>query len=542
MRLVTFLQLSPEFGGTKFGPFDGVEIRLGSDPDTNDISLPEDLGVAPQHVKVLQQGEKSYIVAPIDRTATVFIWRANSNKPKQITTPMAVTPGDSFSLVVPEGPRFTILLENLKKQGEKAGGSFADKAMKKMPTAGGLFEEIKRRGFSKIFTTKLGNMAMYAYRFVATGQIFSPIYIVAGIMMVSGWLLGGGALLGSCSLNRSKNDYANKYRTCEDQRAGLQPGDGAKPTVPSLTRNILHDNEWRPTLRDERPLYTAYAEELVLSFARGPQYKWTYRNEQSEVAKLRRALSQLPPTLTSTLAFLAAYPSTTGAREWSTVEDSEGVEVCARGPLRLTYRQGKRLGLENLQLDALVSNSVALSQDIQEKRAVLLKTAEFEGMDEELNLDGTVIVDAGGATVQGGQECMHLEGIDDRDDIIALGKRLRATLGASASGLPAENQPYWIAQRLVKLAAMDFKYGYKDLKFSSTNRGPISNLAAQDVSKKRRQFAAGFTAKIMANAVTAKCMAVLDKDRIDDPPKFLGDLPDLGQCAIVKAFVEYDRI
>ena len=28
--LVTYLRLDPEFGGTRFGPFEGLEVRLGS--------------------------------------------------------------------------------------------------------------------------------------------------------------------------------------------------------------------------------------------------------------------------------------------------------------------------------------------------------------------------------------------------------------------------------------------------------------------------------------------------------------------------------
>ena len=62
-KTVTFLQLSPEFGGTRFGPFEVVEIRLGSDPDQNDITLPETLGVAEQHVKVLRQQGVMYMEA-----------------------------------------------------------------------------------------------------------------------------------------------------------------------------------------------------------------------------------------------------------------------------------------------------------------------------------------------------------------------------------------------------------------------------------------------------------------------------------------------
>ena len=110
-KTLHFLQLSNEFGGTKFGPFDTPEVRLGSDPGRNDITLPENLGVAPEHVKVLIQGDGSYIVAPVERSAAVFVWRGGARKPKELSSPIAVNAGDSFALVTPEGIRFFILAE-----------------------------------------------------------------------------------------------------------------------------------------------------------------------------------------------------------------------------------------------------------------------------------------------------------------------------------------------------------------------------------------------------------------------------------------------
>jgi hypothetical protein len=118
---VTFLQLAPEFGGTRFGPFLGYEIRVGSDPNRNDITVPESLGVAPEHVKILRQPDNTFILAPVERTATLFYWRAGATRPTQLNAPRAVQDGDGFSLVTPEGPRFYILLENDKKKAlEKA--------------------------------------------------------------------------------------------------------------------------------------------------------------------------------------------------------------------------------------------------------------------------------------------------------------------------------------------------------------------------------------------------------------------------------------
>src|SRR5688572_3538386 len=110
-RTVTFLQLAPEFGGTKFGPFDQVEVRLGSDPSNSDITLPETLGVAPQHVKLLKQQDDSFILAPVDKSAAIFHFRSGTARPKQVLAPTAIQSGDAFALVTPEGPRFYVQVE-----------------------------------------------------------------------------------------------------------------------------------------------------------------------------------------------------------------------------------------------------------------------------------------------------------------------------------------------------------------------------------------------------------------------------------------------
>ncbi len=40
-ELVLYLTLAPEFGGTRFGPFEGIEARLGADRERCHITLPE---------------------------------------------------------------------------------------------------------------------------------------------------------------------------------------------------------------------------------------------------------------------------------------------------------------------------------------------------------------------------------------------------------------------------------------------------------------------------------------------------------------------
>ena len=123
--LVLYLVLSPEFGGTRFGPFEGLEARLGSNKERSHITLPESLGVAKEHCKVIRQGPASLILAPTERTAAVYLWKGDARRPVQVQTPTAVRPGDSFSLVTPEGPRFFIELgelpQEIKDQRTKSG-------------------------------------------------------------------------------------------------------------------------------------------------------------------------------------------------------------------------------------------------------------------------------------------------------------------------------------------------------------------------------------------------------------------------------------
>jgi hypothetical protein len=128
-----FLQLTPEFGGTKFGPFQGAEIRLGSEPGRNDIVLPEGLGVAPEHARLVKQPDESFILSPVERTAQIYLYRVDGRPPKPVQSPIAVVMGDGFSLVTQEGPRFIIVLEMEKRAagGDDKGGGALGKAKSK---------------------------------------------------------------------------------------------------------------------------------------------------------------------------------------------------------------------------------------------------------------------------------------------------------------------------------------------------------------------------------------------------------------------------
>ncbi len=538
----TFLQLAQEFGGTRFGPFQGAEIRLGSDPAKNDITLPETLGVSPEHLKVLIQTDGSYIIAPIDRTAAVFVWRGGSRRSKQITAPMAVQSGDSFALVSQDGPRFFVQLIE-KEEEARAKAEAAEGPGWKRPrglTGSGLWTEIKRRGLATVLTSRTGHFINNTWTFIRTGQLFAPRYIVSGMLIASGWLFAGGAGCGALSFSRAKARTQQQLTTCRDQ-LGITEGAEAGPTVPGLTRKILVDREWQTTIEADKDLYKAYAEQLRVIFADPERYKWVYSNKGAAFARFKKALegTGMPPNLVRVMAYAAALPGYGQDRDWSLVPNSDDEEVCGRGPLALTYAQGYRLGLSNLQLDALVDRQVASSNDLQAQEEALVGTATR--IDAATNFDRDLIRSAG-AQLQGGAECLYIDGADDRDDVRAVAAQISRQLGASVSrGVPREGEPHWIAARVVRLYAMDFRRGYDELDFDP-KQAPSVAMSLQQIKKNRAQYAINQAAAVIARAVAVPCLATLDKEISGAPPSFMGELPNLGNCAIVKAFVEYDRL
>lgn len=547
-RSVTFLQLAPEFGGTKFGPFEAAEIRLGSDPGSNDITLPETLGVASQHVKLLRQQDNSFIIAPVDRAAPVFHYRAGVARPKQVTAPLAVQGGDSFSLVTPEGPRFVIVVESDPRaiQAASAEASGPDWAKRMQPSAAkvgrGLMAEVKRRGWAAVITTRLGNTWMRAWTMIRTGSIFSPVYIVSGMLMLSGWLFAGGSACTVFQLNKSKAQFSGQLSSCKDQLGVAQGADGdlTDPTVPDLTRIVLEDPEWKNTVESDTDLYAAYARSLREVYAEPLKYRWVYTRKGSPYTQFAAALKSagLPPSLVRVFAFAAASP--TYERSWTLVNDSEGAEVCGRGTLGLTYRQAFNLGMTTLQPDALVESQIAGSNDLALLKEKLDSTLKEANTTFEYRTD---MIQTTGADLQGGLACVYVDGTDDRTDLKAIAQAIKDKVGASQTkNLPSEGSQFWVASRLVMFFAHEFKaYELERMAFTA-GMSPSIAMSTKDVKQARRDFAVKEAARLMARAAAIPCLARFDKEQREIPEWFMKEPPKLGSCAILRAYVEYDRL
>ena len=111
--LATYLKLAQEFGGIEFGPYEDLEISLGSQKASCNIFIPPNFGVLPIHAKLIRKSATDVVLAPAEQSAEIFLWKGRSRNCIPIHVPTAVKSGDSFSLVSPQGPKFTIEFREL---------------------------------------------------------------------------------------------------------------------------------------------------------------------------------------------------------------------------------------------------------------------------------------------------------------------------------------------------------------------------------------------------------------------------------------------
>ncbi len=390
-ELAVYLRLTPEFGGTRFGPFEGLEIRLGSNPDRCHIVIPETLGVLGEHLRVIRQGPQNLIITPAERAATVYLWKQGSRSPTQIQTPTAVRPGDAVALVTPDGPRFVVELDELpeevKAQREEAAkrrGTGRSRLSKESMAA-----EAKRQAWTTLLTKGPMQMVQRAATFVKSGAIYQPRNIILGVTLLGGYIFGGAMM---CSRGRT----ADKLQTtqersdnCEERLAYCEDnsGDSEEQTFDQLVGSIVREVAIGNALERDDALREEVKKRTKLYLSDPSQFDWIVKNTR---AKARNVISwreavmksdELDNPTRKLMVWLAADPRR-GRGEFTNVLDSSEDDACARGPLGITWRQARNLGLTP-QLDAFHRGN---AEDIREDKVraeLFVKTLQEGGLGEE---------------------------------------------------------------------------------------------------------------------------------------------------------------
>lgn len=209
-----YLQLPPELGGVRFGPFT-ASCTLGSDPKRAQIVLDPSMGVFPVHATVALAGEGLFTVAPAGKDCKLFLLPAGQPHTWPVTGPVQAKAGDLVILGTPGGPRFVLLpdlpvgqaptasqiVQTARSTGGEKGlvdsvSMMLDKVTR--PAAGsGIAGEINRQIVARSLARPGPMRSVYVvWTKLRSGTLFSPYVIVAiGFALIG--LIGTGSV--SCT-------------------------------------------------------------------------------------------------------------------------------------------------------------------------------------------------------------------------------------------------------------------------------------------------------------------------------------------------------
>ncbi len=547
-ELVLYLSLTPEFGGTRFGPFEGFEVRLGSAQATNDITLPETLGVAPHHVKVMQQSGLGLILTPVDRTAPVYVWKDGANRPQQIVAPVAVRAGDSFALVTVDGPRFIVDMAPLPPEVVAEREAAKSPWNRKRPGMKDFAGEGKRQIWVSILTTGAGQFAQRVWTFFRTGAFLRPRNLFAMVGVMGGYIVAAGAWMNSMGLTDSLLETEDDLVECEAQLGLVGGGDqsiadftydylaGKITGLTALGRDLKND----PALLSE---VEAQASRL-LSFSDDYYGNWLLagrpgRGHVQKFIGIRENLAESAGDLTPEVAALLPYASLTldtTKNLWATMRGSDGESVCLHGHMKLTWRQALRLGISP-NLDFFIQGS---PDDYQQSGSSEAREA-FRRSAKAINFDANDILDGGGfktkiETLNAQNHCVTLDSDDTRSRVSTVTNALVRHLGTDASWVAEPGEVGAVTGRLAKFYLADLSYAnFKDSNQFSTLSGGVSGTLKEN--GKEGQWVLEQTARTIAKALVLPCEAVLSGDPLVTSTAaeiFGDDLPDALDCIILE--------
>lgn len=208
--MASFLQLAAEQGGTRFGPFQGGTIQLGTDQQRCQLVLGPMPGIAPVHAMIVDNGNGTFTVQPAQRGLGLFLQQQASGQMWPLDAAVTARSGDVVVIGSQAGPRFTLQHEGMKPGGRAGavaaagGGGVAaampgfmgnNPGMRRIQQQGGmgnaLAKEVQRQTRAKMLA-KLGLGEYYSmwYRY-KSGTYFQPRYILAALGSIA-VLVGGG--------------------------------------------------------------------------------------------------------------------------------------------------------------------------------------------------------------------------------------------------------------------------------------------------------------------------------------------------------------
>ena len=208
-----FLQLPPELGGVKYGPFPG-QVVVGSDPKRAKLVIDPSHGVYPVHATLARMPDGTITVAPARPECKVFVVPLGQPHVWPATGPVQARPGDTVIVGTPAGPRFQVLTDapigpaptasQVMSGARSTGGEhgFVQGVNQLVdgivaPAGRGIAGEIHRQTVSRALARPGPAQWLYVmYTRFRSGQLLTP-YVIVGVMFAVIGLFGTGSV--SCT-------------------------------------------------------------------------------------------------------------------------------------------------------------------------------------------------------------------------------------------------------------------------------------------------------------------------------------------------------
>lgn len=198
----TLLTLSPEFGGSRFGPFGPGTLSIGSDVKRCQIVLHASTGAAPVHAMLTASGD-GWQVQPAQVGSAVFLRKSNG-RISPVSTLTAITNGDAIVIGSQSGPAL-IVTRAAVGPATNAGRKAKGRVPGSEHLSGSAYQrEARRQVESAIVRHPIGREAYRWWTRYKTGALLRPRYVIGAVVGLVGMLGFGcmgclglfGALLG----------------------------------------------------------------------------------------------------------------------------------------------------------------------------------------------------------------------------------------------------------------------------------------------------------------------------------------------------------
>jgi hypothetical protein len=543
-----YLRLAPEFGEARFGPYENCEIRIGSD-ESNCAILIADFGALPIHAKLTIEGEKNFILSPSERSAEIFLWRKNK-RPELIHSATAVKPGDAFSIVTDNGPKFIIELDELPEEIKEQRENEASRrgTGRSRLSADSMKTEAKRQVWTQFLVMGPMQLLQRAWIYIKSGAIYQPRNIIAGAVLISGWIVGGGSACRTKKLQTEVSQVKKTANNCQNQLKfhesltqkkdyGIIDAIYGISRSPQLTDSLKKDKKLMNLVKEKSlTLISQDSPDWLVTKTKSPYAKQFKR----WIAAVRSIDDNRIDPETKNLLIWNINQEDQSNRDFDLIQNPKGDRFCGRGIMQLTFRQAIYLGLE-AKPDASFKGSVA--DLLPEDKSSQLRSTIVYALGSEINVPESqtfidALIDANFEAEQlfnrSQQNCIYLEGPDERINNLKMLRKLQKMIGPKAKGMPAKENYLSSTARIAKLYLadledMDYRKPNKKVKFKGTLDASLASLGQEG------KWVMEQTAETIAQSLVLPCRVALEGT--EDAKKNVGgeeflNLPDPIACLV----------